>query len=102
MKKNQFSDQVSRVFVFMDIEHLKNTLIKISRIFNDQLYIAWKAENLQGNLQIFISKTMKTLITENLNLSLKGFTMTEKNNINGKNITVILNNSLMVILTLIF
>jgi septal ring factor EnvC (AmiA/AmiB activator) len=28
--------------------------------------------------------------------------MTEKNNINGKNITVILNNSMMVILTLIF
>lgn len=45
---------------------------------------------------------MKTLITENRDLLLENFTMTEKNNINGKNITVILNNSMMVILTLIF
>jgi hypothetical protein len=45
---------------------------------------------------------MKTLITENRNLLLENFTMTEKNNINGKNVTGILNNSMMVILTLIF
>jgi hypothetical protein len=52
-EKNQFNDQVLRVFVFMDIEPLKNTLIKISRIFNGQLFIAWKAENLQDNFANF-------------------------------------------------
>jgi hypothetical protein len=45
---------------------------------------------------------MKPLISENQNLFIKNFAMTEKNTANGKSITEILNNSIMVILTLIF
>jgi hypothetical protein len=45
---------------------------------------------------------MKNLSAENQNLFIKNLTMSEKNTINGKNITEILKDSIMVILTFIF